>query len=118
MITSTSNQQVKDLQMLAKKARERNKRGVFLVEGIKMFQEAPAGKICKIYISKRYAEVCAEYFNELIRIYADFKSVCGIRKLGKKFIEICGQQVCYYAVEVYRKSVRARSRCAHKSAYS
>ena len=34
MITSTSNQQVKHLQQLAKKARERNEQGVFLVEGI------------------------------------------------------------------------------------
>lgn len=52
MITSTSNPQVKNLQQLAKKARERNEQGVFLVEGIKMFQEAPGGRIRKIYISK------------------------------------------------------------------
>ena len=52
MITSTSNQQVKHLQQLAKKARERNEQGVFLVEGIKMFQEAPDEKIRKVYISK------------------------------------------------------------------
>lgn len=52
MITSTSNPQVKNLQQLAKKARVRNEQGVFLVEGTKMFQEAPKDKIQKVYISK------------------------------------------------------------------
>ena len=52
MITSTSNLQVKNLQQLAKKAKARNEQDVFLVEGMKMFQEAPAEKIKKVYISK------------------------------------------------------------------
>lgn len=52
MITSTSNGQVKNLQQLAKKARARNEQDVFLVEGMKMFQEAPRGKIQKVYLSK------------------------------------------------------------------
>lgn len=52
MITSTSNAQVKNLQQLAKKAKARNEQDVFLVEGIKMFQEAPRDRIEKVYISK------------------------------------------------------------------
>ncbi len=52
MITSTSNPQVKNLQLLKKKSSARNEQNVFLVEGMKMYQEAPRGKIKKVYISK------------------------------------------------------------------
>ena len=41
MITSTSNSQVKQAAALAKKARERRQTGLFLVEGRKMYEEAP-----------------------------------------------------------------------------
>lgn len=62
MITSTSNPQVKNLQQLAKKARARNEQDVFLVEGMKMFQEAPAEKIQKIYVSKSLFEEKGQAF--------------------------------------------------------
>lgn len=52
MITSTSNPQVKDLQMLLKKGKARNSRDVFLAEGVKMYLEAPKERIRKIYISE------------------------------------------------------------------
>lgn len=52
MITSTSNPQVKDLQLLLKKAKERNARDVFLVEGMKMYLEAPRDRIRKVYIAE------------------------------------------------------------------
>lgn len=41
MITSTANQQVKLLVQLNKKRKLRDERGVFVVEGPKMFREAP-----------------------------------------------------------------------------
>ena len=52
MMTSTSNPPVKNLQLLKKKSGARNEQNVFLVEGMKMYQEAPRGKIKKVYISK------------------------------------------------------------------
>lgn len=52
MITSTSNPQVKNLQQLLKKAKARNEQDVFLIEGLKMFQEAPRDRIQKIYIAE------------------------------------------------------------------
>lgn len=64
MITSTSNPQVKNLQQLAKKAKLRNEQDIFLVEGIKMFQEAPKEKIQKVYISKSLYEEKGESFLE------------------------------------------------------
>lgn len=42
MITSSSNQQMKNIALLNKKAKTRREQGIFVVEGRKMFQEAPA----------------------------------------------------------------------------
>lgn len=54
MITSTANQQVKQLVQLNKKAKLRNERDVFVVEGPKMFGEAPRERIEKAYVSESY----------------------------------------------------------------
>ena len=50
-ITSTANQQVKNLLQLNKKAKLRNARDVFVAEGIKMFREAPKERIVKVYVA-------------------------------------------------------------------
>lgn len=52
MITSTSNGQVKELLQLQKKSKVRNERDIFVVEGIKMFLEAPRDRIEKVFISE------------------------------------------------------------------
>ena len=62
MITSTSNPQVKNLQQLGRKAKLRNEQDVFLVEGTKMYLEAPAERIRKVYLSKSLYEEKRESF--------------------------------------------------------
>lgn len=52
MITSTGNAQVKRLLQLQKKSKARNEEQVFLVEGLRMFEEAPRERVEKIYISE------------------------------------------------------------------
>lgn len=52
MITSSANQQMKHLSQLMKRAKERKKEQVFVVEGIKMFQEAPADTVVSVYVSE------------------------------------------------------------------
>lgn len=54
MITSTSNQQVKNLIQLKKKSKARKEQRLFLVEGIRMFGEAPKELIKKIYVSETF----------------------------------------------------------------
>lgn len=54
MITSTSNQQMKQLTALLKKSKERKEKGLFVVEGTKMVAEAPAQWVQMIYISQTY----------------------------------------------------------------
>lgn len=56
MITSTANQQVKQLIQLNKKAKLRNERDVFVVEGPRMFGEAPEERIERAYLSESYFE--------------------------------------------------------------
>lgn len=54
MITSTSNQQMKNLSLLMKKAKARNEQGIFIVEGRKMAEEIPAGWLEKTYVSESF----------------------------------------------------------------
>lgn len=54
MITSTSNPQVKQLQLLQKKAKERELQDVFVVEGIKMYREAPKDRLVHTYVSESF----------------------------------------------------------------
>lgn len=56
MITSTANTQVKNLIQLIKKSKARTEQGVYIVEGVKMFQEAPENEIVKVYISEELYE--------------------------------------------------------------
>lgn len=56
MITSTANMQVKNLVQLIKKSKARTEQGVYIVEGIKMFQEAPKEEIVKVYVSEELYE--------------------------------------------------------------
>nr|WP_317379339.1 23S rRNA (guanosine(2251)-2'-O)-methyltransferase RlmB [uncultured Faecalimonas sp.] len=56
MITSTSNARVKELVQLQKKSKVRNEQGVFLVEGIRMYQEIPQEQLVKVYVSETFAD--------------------------------------------------------------
>lgn len=56
MITSMSNPQIKKVQQLLKKARTRREEGLFVAEGIKMFGEAPADRVQKVYAAASFAE--------------------------------------------------------------
>ncbi len=54
MITSTSNQQVKNLVQLQKKGKVRREQGLFIVEGIRMFTEIPDAWILQVYVSESF----------------------------------------------------------------
>lgn len=57
MISSLSNSQIKNIIQLQKKGRERKEQGVFVCEGIKMFNEARDfrdGRIIKAYFSESF----------------------------------------------------------------
>ncbi|HWT73898.1 MAG TPA: RNA methyltransferase [Mobilitalea sp.] len=70
MISSLSNPQVKNLTLLQKKPKARDEQGIFVIEGIKMFEEArDLGILRKTYASESfYQEMLLEnpeYFEDL-----------------------------------------------------
>lgn len=56
MITSVANQKVKQVVAWQTKAKERKKDNIFLVEGLKMFEEAPENWIKEVYIEETLLE--------------------------------------------------------------
>ena len=53
MISSLSNGRIKQVALWQKKARERKMSNIFIVEGIRMYEEAPADWILETYVSSR-----------------------------------------------------------------
>ena len=58
MITAASNNRIKRLVQLNQKAKVRRTEDVFVVEGVKMFLEAPADRIQEVYIAESLAVMC------------------------------------------------------------
>ncbi|MCI9072505.1 MAG: RNA methyltransferase [Lachnospiraceae bacterium] len=56
MITSTSNQRVKQIVQWQEKARARRQDGVFLAEGLKMYCEAPMDLVREVYLTESLLE--------------------------------------------------------------
>ncbi len=55
MITSSGNNQIKNVINLLKKSGERKSRGLFVIEGIRMFTEIPRDRIVKVFASESFA---------------------------------------------------------------
>lgn len=92
MITGTSNAQVKNVMNLIKKSGERRSRGLFVIEGIRMFVEIPKDRIVKIYASESFAydnkEMLCDYDFEMVSdaVYkhmSDTKTPQGIMAIVK-----------------------------------
>lgn len=56
MITSTANPKIKQVVQWQTKSKERSRSKVFLVEGFKMFEEAPEESILEVYLSEAAIE--------------------------------------------------------------
>lgn len=67
MITSFNNKAVRDVIQLNQKAKARDKQGLFVAEGVKMFAEAPASRIAKIYVAQRLEEELREQYGDKLR---------------------------------------------------
>lgn len=92
MITSTGNSQIKDVMNLIKKSGVRKERGLFVIEGIRMFVEIPKDRIVKIYASESFAydnkEMLCDYRYEIVadnvfKMMSDTKTPQGILAVAK-----------------------------------
>ena len=93
MITSTSNQQMKNLALLMKKAKARNEQGVFVVEGRKMAEEVPADWRVKTYVSETFEKENTDFLqgmeyevvsDSVFKAVSDTQTPQGILCLVKK----------------------------------
>ena len=72
MITSYNNQSVKEVIQLNQKAKIRDKMDLFVVEGVKMFTEAPTERINKVYVAqKAEEELFDEYSDKMSRLHVE-----------------------------------------------
>lgn len=58
MLTSLNNARIKRVVELSGKAGARNREDVFIVEGVKMFREAPPDRIEECYVTAEFLEKC------------------------------------------------------------
>ncbi|MGN0244465.1 MAG: TrmH family RNA methyltransferase [Lachnospiraceae bacterium] len=107
MITSASNKKVKNIAALLSRSRERKKQGVFVVEGIKMFTEAPIDRILEVYIEETlFGEVLAGKSDEEFVKKLDQITGCLQKKDGKNCaVENNGISVGFEIVhdDIFRK---------------
>ncbi len=65
MITSTSNPKIKQVALLRDKARARREEGAYIVEGLRMFREIPAGDVREVYVTQDFynknESLCSTY---------------------------------------------------------
>lgn len=55
MISSTKNEQVKEVIELKKKSKARDGQGLFVVEGVRMFSELPEDRVERIFVSESFS---------------------------------------------------------------
>lgn len=58
MLTSLNNARIKQVAELSKKAKLRKKEDVFLVEGVRMFEEVPPERVVECYVTEDFYEKC------------------------------------------------------------
>lgn len=67
MITSVHNKCIKEAAALLAKKKERERRGLFVVEGVKLFEEAPAERIVQVYIAESARKQLFALFGEKLK---------------------------------------------------
>ena len=71
MITSTSNQRVKELSQIQKKSKIRSREGIFIAEGIRMVRETPHERLVGLYFSESFEK---KYGKEVLDFRGRLKS--------------------------------------------
>lgn len=72
MITSTNNQRVKQIVQWQTKAKARRQDDLFLAEGLKMYEEAPAGLIREVYLTDSLMQHLRSH-RDTVHIYIEEK---------------------------------------------
>ena len=84
MITSAGNARVKQVVQWQNKAKERKKDGIFLAEGIKMFEEAPLDSIVEVFISESLEQKADAFYKKKL-LQLQFLLLHPIKRLFQQF---------------------------------
>ena len=63
IITSVTNEKVKQVAKLQKSASERRENALFVVEGLRLFMDAPVDRIHEVYYTEAFYERLAESYD-------------------------------------------------------
>lgn len=120
MITSTSNNKIKNLSKLVKIAKERKKQDVFVVEGIRMFTEIPKELHVETFATESFYEKNQVLFDGLnfelvadhiMESVADTKTPQGVISVVKRqhydLEEVCGDSEYMQQINVKKPLVMA-----------
>ncbi len=94
MITSLNNGRIKHAIQLKEKSRTRNEEGLFVAEGLKMFEEAPLSKIREIYCREDVWQKMEESYKKapLDKLSGIYKKIMTCEKQGI-VVEIVSEEV-------------------------
>lgn len=102
MITSVSNERIKQLVKYRNNAKERRKQDVFLVEGIRMFKEIPSDLHIETFVTEGFYEKNRELFSDIryelvsdhvIDVISDTKTPQGVLSVVKR-LHYSLEEVC------------------------
>ena len=95
IITSVTNEKVKQVAKLQKSASERRENALFVVEGLRLFMDAPVDRIHEVYYTEAFYERLAESYdngdeNEHENSFdinrSCYKVINGLKETGKAFL--------------------------------
>jgi len=69
MITSTDNRQYKNIKALLDRSSARKKQGLFVAEGVRMFEETPDELIDRIYVSESFEDKNRTLFESKVKMH-------------------------------------------------
>lgn len=120
MITSTSNNKIKNLSKLVKTAKERKKQDVFVVEGIRMFVEVPQALHVETFATESFYEKNKQLFDGLVyelvsehimESVSDTKTPQGVISIVKRqhysLNEVCGNSAYMNGIGVHTPLIMA-----------
>lgn len=110
MITSSSNQQIKNIAALIRRAKERKTQGLFVAEGRKMFEEAPREWVERIYVAESFlAEAESERLlgNRAYEVVSD-TVFCGVCDTQTPQGILCLVRMPHYEREALLAGARTR----------
>ena len=103
MITSVSNEKIKNVIKCVKQSKERRKQNVFVVEGIRMFSEIPRDRLVEVYVTESFYNRHSDLFSDIgyetvsdtvMEKLTDTKTPQGVVCLVKSFeyslYDVCG----------------------------